>query len=356
MNPPGISALDRATVDPSPPTAYPQRIALLDYAKGIGIFLVVLGHTLRGLVANGFEANTVTQAIDQWIYAFHMPLFFFLSGYLAERSVSKPLSALLSSKLRAIAYPYVLWSVIQETLRHLAGISNQPLSHLWRIIYLPILQFWFLYVLFAIWLFYVLLRRLNVPVAVCLVGFALLFASELMDLSLGPWPVLYMIRLNAVYFALGAIASVMDLVRRIETLPHPILLPSACLGFSLIALAAIVELASLEFWLFPLAVLGIVASLTLAAYLEPLQRFSWLQVWGLRSLEIFVSHTIFTAATRIVLQSGLNINQPVIHVILGTAVGLGASLGLYRLCVRLRIPYLFRLQSVSVSSRPPKIS
>jgi fucose 4-O-acetylase-like acetyltransferase len=349
MNPPGISTLDRTTVDASRTGARFQRIALIDYAKGIGIFLVVLGHVLRGLTGTVLRENALTQALDQWIYAFHMPLFFFLSGYLAERSVSKSLGTAVSSKLRAIAYPYFLWSVIQETLRHLAGISDQPLSSLWRITYLPILQFWFLYVLFVVSLVYLLLRKLKVPVAVCFVGFALLFASEFIDLSLGPWPVLYMIRLNAVYFGLGAIASRVDWVGQIQRVQQSILLPSAFFGFSLIALAAIVNLTHLELWLFPLAVLGIFASLSLAAYLATVQRFSVLQTWGLRSLEIFVAHTIFTAAARIVLKTGLHIHQPVIHILVGTALGLGASLWLYRLCMQLRLPYLFRLQSASAS-------
>jgi fucose 4-O-acetylase-like acetyltransferase len=350
MTPPGISALDRAA-DPSSASARTPRIALVDYAKGIGIFLVVLGHVFRGLVGTVLEGNAVIQTLDQWIYAFHMPLFFFLSGYFAERSVSKPLSSQFVGKLRAIAYPYFLWSVIQETLRHLAGISDQPLSSLWRIIYVPILQFWFLYVLFAVSLVYLLLRKLSVPAMACFAAFALLFASELIDLSLGPWPVLYMIRLNAVYFALGAIASLVDLMQRVKKVPPSILLPSAFFGFSLIALAAISNLTRIEYWLFPLAALGIFSSLLLAAYLDAHHRFSFLQTWGLRSLEIFVSHTIFTAAARIFLQKGLNIHQPVIHVVIGTAVGLGAALLLYRLCVWLRIPYLFRLQPASASSR-----
>lgn len=46
------------------------RIAWVDIAKGLGIFLVVLGHTYR------------KNPVQNWIYSFHMPLFFILSGWL----------------------------------------------------------------------------------------------------------------------------------------------------------------------------------------------------------------------------------------------------------------------------------
>lgn len=45
-----------------------KRIQWIDYGKAIGIFLVVVGHTYGG----NFLVN--------WIYSFHMPMFFLLSG------------------------------------------------------------------------------------------------------------------------------------------------------------------------------------------------------------------------------------------------------------------------------------
>ena len=46
-----------------------KRLNYLDYAKGIGILLVVLGHIYNN-------------SVKLWIYSFHMPLFFIISGYL----------------------------------------------------------------------------------------------------------------------------------------------------------------------------------------------------------------------------------------------------------------------------------
>jgi len=54
-----------------------KRIGYLDIARGIGILLVVLGH-------NDFEVISVFAR--QVIYSFHIPLFFFLSGYFIDTS------------------------------------------------------------------------------------------------------------------------------------------------------------------------------------------------------------------------------------------------------------------------------
>ncbi len=57
----------------------PKRIEYLDIAKGIGILLVVLGHNDLGAISPFFY---------QVIYSFHVPLFFFLSGYFINTAVS----------------------------------------------------------------------------------------------------------------------------------------------------------------------------------------------------------------------------------------------------------------------------
>lgn len=64
--------------DPLTQDACPgPRLSWVDAAKGIGIFLVVVGHALRAMISSNIMASTqTTQFVDAWIYAFHMPLFF----------------------------------------------------------------------------------------------------------------------------------------------------------------------------------------------------------------------------------------------------------------------------------------
>lgn len=63
-----------------------MRITWIDTMKGVAMIAVVLGHVVQGyLVAGMFpEERTILQALFDFIYTWHMPLFFMASGYLYE--------------------------------------------------------------------------------------------------------------------------------------------------------------------------------------------------------------------------------------------------------------------------------
>lgn len=52
-----------------------MRIEWVDILKGIAIICVFIGHTTNDNYGN------ISGLLHMWIYSFHMPLFFFLSGY-----------------------------------------------------------------------------------------------------------------------------------------------------------------------------------------------------------------------------------------------------------------------------------
>ncbi len=86
-----------------------QLIALLNVW---GIMLVVLGHS-------GFEEPVIAEKLSRlhsWIYSFHMPLFFFLSGYLfsltnPDFTRIKP-QAFFKKKVLRLLVPYVVLGII----------------------------------------------------------------------------------------------------------------------------------------------------------------------------------------------------------------------------------------------------
>ena len=87
------------------------RIEIIDVAKCIAIFMVVLGHTATNEEIVGAHPAMLVKIL----YSIHMPLFFFLSGL----SIStKPLKGwkmwrlFLRKTVLTIAIPYLLWALI----------------------------------------------------------------------------------------------------------------------------------------------------------------------------------------------------------------------------------------------------
>lgn len=80
-----------------------DRIKYLDIAKGIGIILVIMGHS-------GFLSDT----LNFFINSFHMPLFFMVAGMLTFRRGfgGETASSFLLKKLRTLAVPYIWFSLL----------------------------------------------------------------------------------------------------------------------------------------------------------------------------------------------------------------------------------------------------
>ncbi|MCU6733087.1 acyltransferase family protein [Diplocloster agilis] len=72
-----------------------NNIQFISIAKGIGILLVVLGHCTAWIY------------LKRSIYLFHMPLFFFISGYLFKDYSVNDLSGYVIRKLKTLYLPFV---------------------------------------------------------------------------------------------------------------------------------------------------------------------------------------------------------------------------------------------------------
>lgn len=80
-----------------------RRVDYLDMVKGIGIILVVMGHS-EYLAKNALAV----------IYSFHMPLFFIISGMVGHhiREYERPMGLLIKKKFCSLMIPYIVFSLI----------------------------------------------------------------------------------------------------------------------------------------------------------------------------------------------------------------------------------------------------
>jgi len=87
-----------------------KRLDYLDMAKGIGIFLVILGHI-----------EYIQESTLKWIFSFHMPLFFVVGGILAyiKKESERPVKEALKKRARGTLVPYVSFSLILLTMNGL---------------------------------------------------------------------------------------------------------------------------------------------------------------------------------------------------------------------------------------------
>ena len=147
-----------------------NRIRWIDTAKGFTAILVVLGHDIKGLL----EENLIVSCpapwvrVVDWIYCFHMFLFFFLSGFLFYHSVFAKTTDDFErkKKYRIHVWNYIIVYLVFSVLFWLSRIilsSHVRIQVSWndliKIPIVPMEMFWFLWVLIVYYFigFYVLL-------------------------------------------------------------------------------------------------------------------------------------------------------------------------------------------------------
>lgn len=337
------------------PPAGPPRDRWADHARGLGIVLVVYGHVARGLMNAGvLPRGGFWLRLDEAIYAFHMPLFFFLSGlYLVPSLRKRGRLGVALSKVDTILYPYLLWTLLHGSARLLMnGHTNHGTLGVQEVLafWVPLDQFWFLFGLFFVFLLALAPwplprgrrgRRLLVPLL--LYGSLLLYATR-GQLPLA-WQQVYVVPF-AVYFALGAAYA--GLTARLPAWKTTL----GCAGLGAALLVFLVlrhgdELLNPWGAFAPsgrtllLATAGILLTVATARLTARL-RAPGLAALGAASLLIYVSHTVFAAGARIALQRTLGVEDPAVHLALGLAAGLGVPTGLLWLFGDRRLSFLLR--------------
>lgn len=320
-----------------------KRSAWVDYAKGIGIILVVYGHVSRGIVSSGLMIDSsLFQYIDSVIYTFHMPLFFFLSGlFLLSSFDAKGFSQVASSKLDTILYPYVIWSLLQggvEVVLSNYTNGNVTLSEVFALFISPRAQFWFLYALLLVFLTSLL--------ALYFVGHKVLpalFLVSVLSYILGPnadLPQIFKyISGFLVFFLMGSIFQKFNLIRFNNTFITLVIFLTAVITQYLFHYSGLIY----EDKGVLLLCVSSISLLAIVSISERLSRLglSWLGYVGGASMAIYLMHILAGSGVRVLLNKIFGIDSVALHLVVGTMFGILIPLLVLEFIKRYKIPYLF---------------
>ena len=131
-----------------------NRYTEIDIARGIGIFFVVLGHSIKQTQIQAAWIRILTYII----YSFHMPLFFCLSGFVSAKILrmhKHERIQYVSSRARRLLIPYFTIGLIYIPVKLKLGeaaVKPFAVSDIWKLLIgqNPDVSLWFLYILFLI--------------------------------------------------------------------------------------------------------------------------------------------------------------------------------------------------------------
>ena len=135
-----------------------KKLNYISFLQFIGPILVIIGHAM-----NGLEYNAVLNPIKEWIYIFHMPLFFFISGYLfcyKDSLKVKGYKKFIKEKFWRLMFPYLVLNIIfilpkflvssfikdqvEFSMQYFIYIFLAPRANIWG-------HLWFLFALFLVY-------------------------------------------------------------------------------------------------------------------------------------------------------------------------------------------------------------
>lgn len=124
-----------------------DRKEYFDFAKGISIILVVIFHSTMAL--NEYTSvSSVYWAINEFMAPIRMPVFFFISGFLAKNTIKSLNDRKFSSKIFSFVYLFLLWTYIHLIWQAIIPINGIPSFKDWiTSTYSPSSVLWFIWAL-----------------------------------------------------------------------------------------------------------------------------------------------------------------------------------------------------------------
>lgn len=301
-----------------------ERNILVDRLKGYACFLVLFGHVIMGVRLAEIPIPSGFAAAEKFIWSFHVALFMFLSGVVYQQTgqwkTRQTKFRFILHKLCSLGIPYAVFSTVYIAINSLVGQTNTQSSlldicYIWKT---PVAQYWFLYALFFLFCIWSVLSGLLPDWGITLVVVSIAYILPLFGIGFGSFDVVFY---SALAFGLGTCIPFSVMTKTPLWVKWVVVFAHIATGIILVMMNWIEKPVVEEF----MTCFGIYASVMLICLVrdcKPVTAF--LDFMSRYSFQVYLLHTIFTAGVRIVLLR-MNITWWWLHVILGTAAGIGCS-------------------------------
>jgi acyltransferase len=280
-----------------------MRIAWIDNARAIGILLVVYGHT----TGFGFLSK-------EYAYSFHMPLFFFLSGYLLKpKYLYESFNSYVTKHFKSLVIPYIsFWMLsyvcwlptkaLRSRADQYAELSSwDPVLGLIYGVYTKLYVnqvLWFFPCLFcAVLLFYFISKIKNTRMLlITLISLGIIgpYINEKIAFRL-PWNV-ELSFVAIIFFSLGHYLSRFQISRVVGRIKFKVFVCAAIAGilFFIVSINGWVNMNRMIFGNLALFYLGAFCGISLVILLSHMIPKNYLTEWlSFNTIVIFPMHVIF---------------------------------------------------------------
>lgn len=148
-----------------------NRLEYIDFAKALGMFTIIWGH----IIHYGWS--------NQIVYAFHIPLFFFMSGMVFKADKYNTVWEFIKERIKSLLVPYLVFSLVTWAMWvGMRVIANDSTNYWYPLIQTFIAQgssgflrhnlpLWFVSCLFVVEILYYFINKLPriANIAICLI-------------------------------------------------------------------------------------------------------------------------------------------------------------------------------------------
>lgn len=311
------------------------RVDWIDSAKGFTMLLVIIGHCVDGyLKAHIFPSYTKQlQFVFDFLYSFHMPLFFILSGFLYYYSYYNSSFEKIKIKARELIILYFGYSIIQCIIQiAMAGKVNKNVSFsdIFLLPFYTVPPYWYLYVLAFLYVISYVLKPLNKTKLSITLGLCILsvVCIHIRIFSLSS------IAYYLLFFTIGGVIALTRFDLKYKKI-H-------C--FLLILMYFFITILGNLFGLEKIVDAVLISLIILSAFcsFESLKSVWLFNICGKYCLPIYLLHSYMTAGTRVILKA-VHINSIWIYLSSGIVLGIIIPIIFYKLCdTHKRLQWIFK--------------